>query len=99
MQLVPQSHGLLDTDYVDGLIRAFPGVQFRLHANVRVERKNVIADLGNARAHPAWFAKAAAISRQLNAPCYTAHSGYRRDASVSEMLKNARRLADQGCRS
>ncbi len=93
VQLVPQNHGLLDEDLVDAISEKYPNTQFRLHANVRVLAKHFFADLGSARLYPQWFAQAARISRRLKAPAYSAHSGRRADATLEEMLDNARRLA------
>ena len=98
IQLVPQNMGWLDTSLVEYLKDAFPKTQFRLHANVSVMPKSVFADLSGLHLYPEWFKTAASISKQLNAPAYSAHSGSREQCSMSEMLDNARNLADLfGC--
>lgn len=98
VQLVPQNFGLLDESLADSLMAAFPEVQFRLHANVRVMPSHCIADLSNLAAQADWFQQAAAISKRLKAPAYSAHSGTRENATLKEMLSNARRAADMfGC--
>jgi hypothetical protein len=98
VQLVPQNFGSLDESLVDSLMAAFPEVQFRLHANVRVLPSHRLADLSNVDMHLDWFTKAAAISKRLRAPAYTAHSGTRENATLAGMLDNARRVADLfGC--
>ena len=94
VQLVPQSRGQLTEGVVDGLLEAFPDVSFRLHANVRVLPDHRFADLANFEAQHEWFYSAAAISQRLGAPAYTAHAGHRRDATLAELLDNARRCAD-----
>lgn len=98
VQLVPQNHGLLSEDVAGQLLEAFPGTQFRLHANVRVLRSHTIADLSSTGIHAEWFTRAALVSKALKAPAYTAHSGYRGQATLLQALDAARRLADEfGC--
>ncbi len=98
VQLVPQSFGLLSESMADSLMAAYPEVQFRLHANVRVLPSHRIADLANFDAHADWFGQAAKLSQRFRAPAYTAHSGYREHATLEKMLENARRAADLfGC--
>lgn len=98
VQLVPQNFGLLTEQLADSLVAAYPEVQFRLHANVRVASRHTLADLSNVQQHGEWFAQAARISQRLKAPAYTAHSGTRVNATLQEMLNNARRAADMfGC--
>lgn len=98
VQLVPQSMGRLDEALVDLLREAFPATRFRLHANVRVLARHVMADLSNFAMHTGWFSQAARISQRLDAPAYTAHAGRRSQARLDEVLDNARRCADLfGC--
>ncbi|MCL1960607.1 MAG: hypothetical protein FWG56_02235 [Desulfovibrionaceae bacterium] len=98
VQLVPQSMGQLDEDLADALRAAYPGTRFRLHANVHVLPRHVLADLAGFRHHAAWFQQAALISRRLDAPAYTAHAGRRSAATLDDVLENARRCAEVfGC--
>ncbi|MDE2300271.1 MAG: hypothetical protein KGK18_19145 [Burkholderiales bacterium] len=98
VQLVPQSFGTLTEDVVDTLTAAFAQVTWRLHANVRVLPVHRVADLSGFPLHADWFRQAARISRRLVAPAYTAHSGSRSEATLTEMLDHARRCADLfGC--
>ncbi|WP_152988825.1 hypothetical protein [Burkholderia pseudomallei] len=98
VQLVPQSFGTLTDELVDGMQSAFPATSFRLHANVRVLSSHRLADLSNFDTHADWFRRAADVSRRLNAPAYSAHSGRRAHADMTTMLDNARRCADLfGC--
>lgn len=98
VQLVPQSFGVLTEPMIDGLMAACPRVRFRLHANVRVLPEHRQANLSGYRTHCDWFRQAARISQRLAAPAYTAHAGLRREASMAEMLDNARRCSDLfGC--
>lgn len=94
LQLVPQNLGLLTESFAQSLCAAYPQVSFRLHANVRVLGRLVRADLSGFDEHRAWFAQAGRISRLLGAAGYTAHSGHRAEASMGQMLDNARRCAD-----
>jgi hypothetical protein len=98
IQLVPQNFGLLSESLVDDLMDAYPEVQLRLHANVRVQPSHRVADLANFGSNTDWFECAAAISKRIRAPAYTAHSGLREDATMTSMLDNARRASDLfGC--
>lgn len=98
VQLVPQTVGRLDEELSDSLRAAFADVRFRLHANVRVLSRHRMADLSTFDANLDWFRQAAAISQRLGAPVYSAHAGYRRNASLDTVLDNARRCADLfGC--
>lgn len=98
VQLVPQNYGHLTTERALQLAGTYPLAQFRLHANVRVLPRHTVADIASFESHGEWFAQAAKISQLLNAPAYSAHSGYRADATVNQMLDNARRIADLfGC--
>lgn len=98
LQLVPQNFGLLDESLVDMMLEAAPETTFRLHANVRVLAAHRFADLSNMHEHMDWFRRAAVISQRLKAPAYTAHSGKRSDATMDQLLDNARRCTDLfGC--
>lgn len=94
VQLAPQSFGILTDAVADSLLAAFPNSRFRLHANVRVLPTHRVVDLSGYRRHADWFNQAARISQRLAAPAYTAHSGSRSEATLAEMLDNARRCAD-----
>lgn len=98
VQLVPQTVGLLDEERVDELLAAFPGTRFRLHANVRVLSRHRMADLSTLDADLDWFLQAARISQWFGAPAYSAHAGYRRNATLAQVLDSTRRCADLfGC--
>lgn len=45
LQLVPQNHGWMTEELCHTLRQAYPNTAFRLHANVRVLREYVVADL------------------------------------------------------
>lgn len=94
VQLVPQTFGTLTDDLVDNMLSAHPTVQFRLHANARVQPYHRLADLSNFDSHSEWFNRAARVSQKLKAPAYSAHSGARANATLALMLDNARRCAD-----
>jgi len=98
LQLVPQNNGWLGEELCETLKRAYPNTAFRLHANVRALREYVVADLSGFDVHLKWFEQAARLNRILGAQAYTAHAGTRAEASMLEMLDNARRAADLfGC--
>jgi hypothetical protein len=94
VQLVPQNRGIVDELMVSALLDAFPNTQFRLHANVRVTSKHTVADISGFNLHNAWFIQASELSKQLKAPAYTAHSGFRVEATMRQMLDNARAMSD-----
>lgn len=94
VQLVPQNFGVIDLDLCDFLLKAFSETQFRLHANVCVLKRLVRVDISNFDQHQDWFKQAAIINRHLNAPAYSAHSGYRSEATMHEMLTNAKKISD-----
>ena len=98
VQLVPQNYGRLDEALCEQLVAAFPATHFRLHANVRVGSTHTIADASGFEQHREWFETAARISKLLDAPAYSCHSGSRAESDMATMLDNARRLADLfGC--
>lgn len=93
-QLVPQNFGMLDEETCDELQALSPDAAFRLHANVRVLRNHVIADLANFHEQQEWWTTAARLSKRLNATGYSAHSGSRKDATLAQMLDNAKAASD-----
>jgi hypothetical protein len=98
VQLVPQSKGVLTEEIADDLRRSYPGTAFRLHANVRVNDSRVEYDLSNFRQEMEDFRTAKRIHDVLGATAYSAHAGYRRNASLQDVFDNARAAADLfGC--
>lgn len=99
-QLVPQSRGIINEEYVAFLRQHYPSTQFRLHANARVQLLHRVVDIAD-YARPecrSWFNDAARISRLLGAPAYSAHSGLRARATVRDIVLASQRLADLfGC--
>lgn len=89
VQLVPQNAGLLNEDLARLLRASYPHTQFRLHANVRVMERMEVVDVSEFHLRPDWIERAAAVSRALHAPAYSAHSGLRKHASFDQMLRNA----------
>ena len=94
IQLVPQSFGLLDEEIVESLNAAFELTRFRLHANVRVLDEYRVADFSNFKDESQWFHQAAKISKMLGSIAYSAHSGRRANATMSDMFDNVRRAQD-----
>lgn len=98
VQLVPQSRGCINDELIDVLLEAFPAVQFRLHANVRLTVGQRLADLSNYESHADYFIEAARVSQRLRAPVYSAHSGRRRNATFAQLVDNTLRCEDLfGC--
>lgn len=98
VQLVPQSRGVLTEEIADDLRRTYPGTAFRLHANVRVNAARVEYDLSNFVQEKEAFHSAKRIHDVLGATAYSAHAGYRKNATLPEVFDNARAAADLfGC--
>jgi hypothetical protein len=96
VQLVPQGRGVLDFGLCETLQEEHPNTQFRLHANCRVlPARHVMADLSGLSLHEPYFDQAAKISKALCAQAYSAHAGRRSEATMGEMMDNARRLSDR----
>lgn len=95
IQLCPQNRGVLDEPMVDRLRQQWPGVQFRLHANVRIEHQLKIIDLSNQDDHAwAYFRRMAVLSQRLGAPLYSLHAGYRAYCSPQALINQLLRLQD-----
>lgn len=94
VQLVPQSSDVLEEELADVLRCRWLETQWRLHANVRVLPRRRLADLCTFHRDRDWFEAAARIQHLLGGPAYSAHAGKRSDASMGELLDNARRCAD-----
>lgn len=98
VQICPQNHGILDLEYVAGLCQAFPQTRFRLHANARVLPSRLISDWSTRDKHPDYWAQLARVSQAFGARGYTAHAGRRAEASLAQILDQARRAQDAfGC--
>lgn len=94
VQLVPQGAGVLDEETLVGIRQAFPSVQPRLHANVRLSPGQPIIDLARFDCHRSWFAQAARLTRKIGAAAYSAHAGLRRDASLEEVIGYTKEACD-----
>ena len=67
-------------------------IEFRLHANVHIERQHKIVDIADWPKEQAWFKQMAHLSHLLDAPVYTAHAGKRGTCSVAEVLQFTKKL-------
>ena len=94
LQLVPQNRGEVDDALCDELLNMFPATTFRLHANVQIGPRKVVADLSSFNDHRKWFRQAGKLSKRLGAPAYSAHAGYRKNASLAQVLENARTASE-----
>ncbi len=94
VQLVPQNQGQITHEVANDLRTRYPKTRFRLHANARVQKQMAFVDVSEFHERQDWVRDAAAISRVLGAPAYSAHSGLRRQCSFDQMLDNARRAED-----
>lgn len=94
VQVVPQCQGVFDIPTAEAVAATWPATAFRLHANARVCKERVFADLCTFDRNRTWFTAAAQVSQALCAPAYSAHAGRRCEASLSNLFDNARRCAD-----
>lgn len=94
VQICPQNHGTFDVDIAQEVRRLLPHIEWRLHANVRVDRLYRRVDIADLPQQRHYFEALAAVSKELNAPAYSAHAGRRDRASLADVLLNARQLAD-----
>lgn len=98
VQLVPQNRGFLNEQIAMELVNQYPSVEFRLHANVRLEHDGTnvlkIVDLSNYAQHKNWFNAAAKVSKTLKAKAYTLHSGYSKNANLAQVFETCQRLQD-----
>ena len=98
IQLVPQCYGILDEQVCERVRALAPGRELRLHANVRMHDKRIMADLSGLHLFPSYFERLRALNAFLSAPVYTAHAGRRSEASFTGLLRNAQELSDtMGC--
>lgn len=94
VQVCPQNQGLFTTETARELRKAFPGIRWRLHANVRVRGIHRRADIADWPGQRDYFAALAEVSRALDAPAYTAHAGPRHEASLRQIFRYTRELED-----
>ena len=92
LQLCPQNPGRLDVDFAQDLVRAYPGIEWRLHGNVQIDNHPRIVDLCDFREEYEWFAQVGRISAALKAPVYTAHAGRSESATIHDVIDNARAI-------
>lgn len=93
VQLCPQNHGTLDVEVAKEIRRLLPHIEWRLHANVRVDQVYRWIDIGDWPQQRDYFDALAAVSKALDAPAYSAHAGRRDRATLVDVLNYARQLA------
>jgi hypothetical protein len=94
IQIVPQLFGKITHKEVDLLFKKYPDKELRLHANVRVLDKHVIADCSNVREYGAYFKELAFLNQHLRGKVYTLHAGRRSNSTFSQMIDSAKSLED-----
>lgn len=92
MQLCPQGRGRLDAEFAHEIVKAYPHIEWRLHANVQLESSQRVVDLVHWPQERAWFSQLAQVSAALKAPVYTAHAGRRDQGTVDQVLRAVREL-------
>ena len=84
IQLCPQNRGTLTEENLLQWMSDFPGVRFRLHANVRIEDKHQFIDLCDWNNEQDYFKRICHLSEVMNAPVYSAHAGKRVNGGANE---------------
>lgn len=97
LQLVPQTFGVYTLEILDQ-IKALHAGEIRLHANIQIGPRRVMADLSGFTRYRGYFKELGALNKHLGSPVYTAHAGRRSEADFRSMLRNAKALSDAwGC--
>lgn len=92
LQICPQNRSRLTEDVCTAIVEKYPKVEFRLHANVRVQEHPRIVDIADLKIEKDWFLQAARLSKALNAKAYTAHAGKRASASLSQVFEYTKEI-------
>jgi len=90
VQVCPQSAGVFDREMAEEVVRCYPDIEWRLHANVRVENQHRMVDLCDWTEEQVYFRELAQVSAILRAPVYSLHAGRRDKASIGDVLRFAR---------
>ena len=77
LQICPQNLGQFTPELALQLKAELAHIEFRLHANVHIERQHKIVDITDWPHEKEWFKQMAHLSHLLDAPVYTAHAGKR----------------------
>jgi hypothetical protein len=94
IQLVPQCVGGVNAELIHDLKTTYPGVEIRLHANVQIGPRRVMADVSGWRVFADYFSELRELNRLLGNPVYTAHAGRRREATLAGALRYAQEMSD-----
>lgn len=96
IQLCPQSRGVLDASAAACLKSTYPEIEFRLHANIKIQASRAIFDAVDFdhKSLAAHWMQIKEISNLLSAPCYTLHAGLRKNGQLEEMFSRVNRLQD-----
>lgn len=96
IQICPQTRGQINIEAAHRLRLDHPDVEFRLHANVKTQETRKIfdaVDFDNEAFRTRWE-DIRAVSRALNAPCYTLHAGLRGNRTMMDLVDYVRRIED-----
>jgi hypothetical protein len=92
VQICPQNYGIFNEEMAAEVRKTLPHIEWRLHANVRVQREHRIVDMCDWPHERDYFADVARVSQALGAPAYSAHAGRRDRATVAQVLHNTREV-------
>ena len=95
VQLCPQTMGVLTDPHVDELMQRHPEVNFRLHANARVQPKHRLLDASTFSPETLdYYQDLARVSQRLNASAYSLHAGYAQHSSQQDMFEHVKRIQE-----
>jgi len=98
VQICPQNSEVFDLDMAGYFVESFPNIQFRLHANVRVDFKRFILDVSDFDWNDDnfnYWKTLASISKLLKAKVYTLHAGHFKDQlSHQQLFKKIKQIED-----
>lgn len=95
LQLVPQTFGVVCELLICQLQARYPRHEIRMHANVQLGPRRVMADISGLHKFPDYWKRLIQLNNYLFRRPYSAHAGRRSEATFSTMLDNARELSQQ----
>ena len=85
----------MSEENVEILKSTFSDIRLRLHANARVFPQHQLWDASSfSQETKLYFETLAKRSKQLNAPAYSLHAGFRTNATLHQMFDNVRAIQD-----
>jgi len=95
LQLCPQGINALTPESCTELVKQYPTIQFRPHANIRVYDTLKIIDAVTMLDEEDYVIKVGEICKALNATGYTLHPGVTSDGSLQTVFRTCLELTDR----